>query len=204
MAEHTKDINDTKSRILDTTWRLMEAAQGQGVKMSDIARDAGISRQAIYLHFASRTELMIATVSYVDEVKGLEKRLGRFQSARTGIEFIDACVEIWGDYIPEIYGLAKTLMRTRHTDEAAAAAWQGTVNCLRKLCQATIQALKSEGTLANGWSEKEAIETLLTLISIENWEQLTVEYGWSNERYIERMKTLLKRTFVEEDRSLKG
>ncbi len=74
---------DTRTRILEVTWRLMEQHRGQGVRMSDIAKAAGISRQAVYLHFGSRTELMIATSNYVDEVKGLNERLKRLQTAST-------------------------------------------------------------------------------------------------------------------------
>ena len=62
----------------------MEQRHGLGVSMGDIAKAAGISRQAVYLHFASRTELMIATTNYVDEVKGLNERLNRFKAATTG------------------------------------------------------------------------------------------------------------------------
>lgn len=36
----------------------MEDRRGQGVRMGDIAKAAGISRQAIYLHFDTRTALM--------------------------------------------------------------------------------------------------------------------------------------------------
>jgi len=45
-------------------------------------------------------------------------------------------------------------------------------------------------------SRKEAIEMLWTMISINNWEQLTIECGWSAEQYIDRMKTLLKRILI--------
>jgi AcrR family transcriptional regulator len=187
---------DTRTRILEATWQLLEQHHGQGVKMSDIARAARISRQAVYLHFASRTELMIATMNYVDEVKGLNDRLNRLETVTSGIELLDACVEIWCRYIPEIYGLAKAMLLTRDTDEAMAAAWNNSMGCLRDVCQQTIETLSQEGNLAAGWSTKEATDMFWTLISIQNWEQLTVECGWSTEEYITAMKTLLKRTFL--------
>ncbi len=187
----------TKTRILQATWQLLEQHQGQGVNMSDIAKAAGISRQAVYLHFASRTELMIATMNYVDEVKGLNERLNLFNSAKTGIELLEACVDIWGNYIPEIYSLAKPMLMSRDTDEAMAAAWTNSMNCLRDVCQVTIDTLKREGKLIKGWSPKEATDMFMTLISINNWEQLTIESGWTTEQYISWMKRLLKRTFVD-------
>ncbi len=39
------------------------------------------------------------------------------------MELLDRSVEVWGNYIPEIYGLAKALLIARETDDATAAAW---------------------------------------------------------------------------------
>ncbi len=188
---------DTKSRILEATWRLLEAQQGQGVSMSDIASEVGISRQAVYLHFASRTELMIATLSYVDQVKGLDERLERLQSVRSGAEHLEACVEVWGNYIPEIDGLARAIMLAKDTDEAMAAAWNNSMGCLRDVCRTTIEMLDREGRLNTEWTQDEATDMLWTMISIPNWEQLTIECGWSTRQYVQYMKALLKRTFVQ-------
>ena len=62
--------SETRTRILAATLQLMEQRRGQGVRMSDIAGAAGVSRQAVYLHFGSRTELMVAATHYGDEVHG--------------------------------------------------------------------------------------------------------------------------------------
>jgi len=175
----------------------MEERRGQGISMGDIAKATGISRQAVYLHFPSRTELMVATSNYVDEVKGLTERLNQLHSATSGIELLEACVEVWGNYIPEIFGLAKAMLMTRDTDEATAAAWNANMACLRDVCREIIEALEAEGVLTPQWSQKEAIEMLWTLLSINHWEQLTIECGWSTKQYISRMKTLLKRTLVK-------
>lgn len=193
----SSELNETKTRILEATWQLMEQRRGQGVRLSDIAKVAGISRQAVYLHFASRTELMIATSHYVDEVKGLNERLKQIRAATTGIELLEACVEVWGNYIPEIYGLAKALLSTRDTDEATATVWNNNMGSVRDFCREVIEALDREGILASEWSQKEATDMFWTMMSINNWEQLTIECGWSTEEYIDHMKTLLKLTFVD-------
>ena len=193
----SSDIIDTKTRILAVTWRLMEKSCGQGVRMSDIANEAGISRQAVYLHFSSRTELMIATAQYVDEVRGLNERLKPFRGATGGIESLELFVEFWGNYIPEIYGMAKVLLKIRDTDEAAAAAWEDRMNAVREACEEIMNALDRDKLLASEWSKDDAVEILWTMLSVYNWEQLTVGCGWSTSQYILRMKTLLKRTFVD-------
>ncbi len=187
---------DTRTRILKATWQLMEQRLGKTISMGDVAKTVGISRQAVYLHFDSRTELMIATSNYVDEIKGLEERLNAFKAASTGTELLEACVEVWGGYIPEIYGLAKALLATRDTDEATATVWKNNMSCLRDICRESIETLEREGMLSSEWSQEEAVEMFWTMMSIYNWEQLTVECDWSTTQYIERMKVLLKRTFV--------
>ena len=188
---------DTRTRILESAWHLLEERRGQGVSMGDIAKDVGISRQAVYLHFASRTELMIATMNYVDEVKGLYGRLEKLQSIPSGIELLEACIDIWGNYIPEIYGLAKAMLLTKDSDEAMAAAWNNSMGCLRDVCQQTIETLDSEGMLSSEWSPEDATDLFWTVISINNWEQLTKVCGWSTRQYLDHMKTLLKRTLVD-------
>lgn len=189
--------SETRKRILAATWRLMEKGRGHEVRMTDIAKAAGISRQAIYLHFSTRTELMVATTHYVDEVRGLSERLVRYQAATTGIETLDAYVEFWGKYIPEIYGLAKALLAVYETDKAAAAAWDDRMNAVRSGCRHTIDALLREEMLASEWSREEAIDLLWATLSVNNWELLTKVCGWSRSEYIERMQTLLKHTLVK-------
>lgn len=188
----------TRTRILEATWRLIEERRGREVRMRDIADAAGISRQAVYDHFGSRTKLLVETTHYVDEVRGLRERRQRFQSATGGVERLEAYVEFWGNYIPEVYGMAKALLEARETEEAAAAAWDDRMGAVRESCRLTIEALHRDGILASGWSLEEAVDLMWTMLSVRNWEQLTIECGWPQDRYIGRMQELLKRVFVEE------
>src|SRR5215203_1794688 len=112
----------TRTRILEATWRLMVGRNGRGVRMRDVAEEAGVSRQAVYDHFGSRADLMVATARYGDEVRGLEGRLVGYRAASGGM--------LW------------------------------------------------------------------SLLSIGNWENLTLERGWPVGLYVARMKEVTKRTFV--------
>ena len=84
----------------------MEERRGQGARMRDIADAESFSRQAVYDHFGSRTKLLVATTHYADEVRGLRERRRRFQAATSGVERQESYVEFWGNYIPEVYGMA--------------------------------------------------------------------------------------------------
>ena len=98
---------ETRTRILETTVRMLEEHGGRGVRMGDIAKAAGISRQAVYLHFASRAELLVAATRYLDEILDVDARLAPSRAATSGVERLALYIECWGSYIPEIYGVAK-------------------------------------------------------------------------------------------------
>ncbi|MDH3465563.1 MAG: TetR/AcrR family transcriptional regulator [Gammaproteobacteria bacterium] len=187
---------ETRTRILDATIRLLQKQAGKGVRMGDIAKASGISRQAVYLHFASRADLLIATTRHLDEILDLDKRLTRSRAAQSGIERLDAYVHFWGNYIPKIYGVAKALLVAQEADQAAATAWQERMLALRDGCEAAITALESDGALAEEWNTKKASDALWTMLSVQNWEHLTIECGWSSRQYVDAMKTLARRAFV--------
>ena len=102
--------SETHERILKSAWKLLADGQSSAVRMSDIAKQTGISRQAVYLHFPTRAELLIATARYIDEVKDIDARLAKSRSASGGVERLEAFVEAWGNYIPEIYGAARAFI----------------------------------------------------------------------------------------------
>lgn len=189
---------DTRTRILQTTWELLESNPGRSLKMSEIAKASGVSRQALYLHFDSRTELLIATTHYVDEVKGLEQRLEKLQLAKSGEEMMQICVDVWGNYIPEIYSVSKALMMTKDSDEAAATAWSDIMRCLHDVCGQIIQTLEKEKKLSPNWNQQYATDFIWTMLSIQNWEQFTTECGWSNDQYISYVTEALTSALVSE------
>jgi len=195
----SSDNSDTRNRILNAAWKLLEASQGEGVRMTDIARQAGISRQAVYLHFSKRSELLIATTRYIDEVKDVETRLLPSRTAKTGVERLNAFIDAWGNYIPEIYGVAKALLAMKDTDEAAALAWNDRMQAVREGCEAAIKALHRDGRLTTVYAPKQALDILWTILSVRNWEQLTIDCGWSQKKYIKTTKLLTRRIFVVDE-----
>ena len=160
--------------------------------MSDIAKQAGISRQALYLHFPNRADLLVATVRYIDEVKGVDARLAASRRAGSGLERLDAFIEAWGNYIPEIHGVGKALMAMQDSDEEARRAWDDRMQAVRQGCAAAVEAVDGDGLLAPGLSVPEAADILWTLLSVRNWEQLVETCGWPQEKYVSAMKRLAR------------
>ena len=183
----SSDPINTKSRILDVTWNLLENGD-KTVRMSDIAKAAGISRQALYLHFPNRAELLVATTRHIDVVKNVDARLERSRSATSGVERLHAFIEGWGGYIPQIHGMSVALRAMRSTDKEAAAAWNDRMKAVRHGCEAAVQAISLDGSLTRDLTEEAATDLLWTLLSVENWERLVKDCGWTQSAYEKTIK----------------
>jgi AcrR family transcriptional regulator len=177
----------TRNRILKSCQTLLETERSPKVRMSDIAKRAGISRQALYLHFPNRAELLVATARYLDEVHGIGAVFEAEVTQKAGADRLSGFIETWGNYIPKIYGVGKALMAMKDTDDEARAAWDDRMNAVRGLCDGTVQSLNNDGVLAEGLDAKTASDLLWTLTSVRNWEQLTQDCGWSQSQYLEHL-----------------
>ncbi len=192
----SSEENSTRIRILKAAWNLLDSNPGVAARMSDIAKKAGVSRQALYLHFPNRTELFIATTKYQDSQFGVDEMLAQSRAAKTGQERLAAFVLAWGNYIPKIYAVAKTLMVMKETDEDADKAWSERMGDMREGCAAAIDALDRDGDLATALSVAQATDLLWTLLSIATWEHLTQDCGWSQATYIEHMQAVTRGTLI--------
>ena len=186
----------TKTRILDTTWKLLEKRIEKN-RMSDIAKAVGISRQALYLHYPTRAELLIATTKHIDTVKKVNQRLELSRTAGSGIERLHFFIKAWGGYIPEIHGISVALRNMRKNDKAAAEAWDDRMQAVRHGCQAAVVAIAKDGKLKFDLSEQIATDILCTLLTIENWEKLVINCGWLQSAYEEKMIELAEIAILE-------
>ena len=109
----SSENSETRTRILKAAWTLLEASRGRGVKMGDIASAAGVSRQAVYLHFATRADLLIATTHYVDEVNDVAGRLVASRTAASGRDHPE-------QVDPETVGFAQAVVE--HPGEVGSVA----------------------------------------------------------------------------------
>ncbi len=186
-------LPDTHTRILSAACKLLEAADpAKPVRMADVAKAAGISRQALYLHFPSRAELLVAVTRHVDEVKGIDARFAASRAAVSGPERLDAFVAAWGGYIPEIHGMARALIAMYDSDTEARAAWDDRMNAVRHGCAAAVRALAEDGLLRADLDETRATDLLAALLSVETWARLVQGAGWSQADYVTTMQRMAR------------
>ena len=189
--------NPTRARILKSTLRLLEASGASAVRMSDIAKEAGISRQALYLHFPSRADLLIAATRSLDELHASDERLLASRTAASGRERLAAWIDAWSTYIPEVYGVANALFAMKDSDPDALAAWEDRMAAVRHGCAAAITALKRDGALIDTLDETTATDILWSLLSISLWERLRKDCGWSQAIYVAFMHEMAVKALVK-------
>lgn len=192
----SRDGKPTRDRILKATWKLLESGTGNTVRMSDIAKASKISRQALYLHFPNRAELLIATTRHLDEVYDVDSQLAASRNAKTGKERLHAWVDAWGNYIPRIYGVGKALMAMMDSDEEAKTAWDDRMAAVRHGCAAAVKQLAKDGDLSPALNQRTATDLLWSLQSVRLWEQLTQDCGWSQKVYITHIQDLAAKALI--------
>jgi AcrR family transcriptional regulator len=186
----------TRERILQATLDLLVSGPGRSARMSDIAKAAGLSRQAIYLHFPTRAAVLIAATHYLDALNDVPARLATSRAAPTGVERLDAFVSAWTRYIPEIYGVVRALIAMSETDVEADLAWKARTADMREGCAAAIDALARDGRLSPEYGPDLATDLLWTLLSVRNWEHLVQDCGHTQTQYETTTLSAARKLFV--------
>ena len=188
----------TRQKILDSALRLLVERGYHEVGMAEVARDAGISRQALYLHFKSKAELLVAMAQYNDEKINVPELVQLAREAKTALEALDSGVQAYGLIEPQIYEVASVVYSARRSDEAAEAAWQDRMAFRWGNTRWLMERLQDEGLLAEGWTVDEATDFAWALLSMHTYEHLVVERGWSIEQVVSRLRSMLDKVLVAE------
>lgn len=186
----------TRSKIIRACWDLMVDNVGQGVTLSQIAKAAGISRQALYLHFKSRADLLIATTREMDDALGIAERLRPYREATDGLEKMKEFIAFWAGWMEEVQGVARALIAMKPSDTEANAAWTERMENIPIQFKIVTDLLAEEGRLTPDLTPGEAAELMATTMSFHGWDTLRREVGWSQSQYIDHMKGFLTRAIL--------
>ncbi|HVX18303.1 MAG TPA: helix-turn-helix domain-containing protein [Acidimicrobiales bacterium] len=78
----------TRERILETATRLFTDQGYDGTSLREIADELGFTKAALYYHFKSKDEILVALVEPMDEM--LHEFLDRLEGATDATEWVDA------------------------------------------------------------------------------------------------------------------
>ncbi len=186
----------TCAALLSATRSLIEEEGLEALTMAAVARRAGVSRRAVYLHFSSRAELLAALLRHLGEAEELGVSLQRVWDAGDAVAAVDEWARHLARAHPRILPIARAVEQVRRTDPDAGAMREEMMRRWSMGCRRLMTWLADEGRLAPGWTVDSAADMLWALMSWDVLEGLLVDKGWSRERYAEHMALLFRSTFV--------
>jgi AcrR family transcriptional regulator len=185
----------TRTTILEAAWALLEE-RGTGIRIADIAAKAGVSRQAVYLHFRDRASLFVALGDHIDVTFGRDRLRSHVFGAPTGVDSLRRWVQTMSWYIAKIDSVSRILELAADSDEALSAAWKDRMTGRRGHVRRIAERIAAEGRLAEGWTVETAADLIFAVTLPGSWRVLTSVVGWSQERYAEEVTGLLERSLL--------
>jgi len=186
-----------KLRILQAAHNLM--SQGAlRASMAEIAEAAGISRQALYLHYGTREVLLTALNQHLAQTFGITGELQRIADSATGIEVLRASASFQARLYPKVWAVVRALESAQtNNDEDAERVWQAQLRNDLEGCRTTVKRLRREKLLRPGLDIDTATDLLWALTSIPLWEELVLQRGWSAKRYEQHVAELLIAALID-------
>jgi AcrR family transcriptional regulator len=186
---------ETRARILAVTWELV-AERGSSLKLSDVAERAGVSRQAVYLHFGERNGLLLALVHHMDETLDLGESLAHVHAASNGADLLERAMRLNTEFWAAVHPIARVLEVAQHDDEALGAAWRDRMELRQGVFARMIQQLADHGELSAEWTIEDASALLYAVAHFDTWRELTHRLNWTDDHYVEAMTRLLCRSLL--------
>lgn len=187
--------SETRQKILAATLELI-GEQGSALSVKDVAHRAGVSRQAVYLHFGDRTGLLIGLVRHMDETLDLGALIEKILAAPTGADLIRRTMQAHAGFSATIDNVALILEASQYEDDALGAAWRDRMQFRHQTHRAFAQRIADLGELANGLTVDEAGDLFYAATLVGPWRELTRELGWSQQQYVDGMTSLLQRALL--------
>jgi AcrR family transcriptional regulator len=194
--------DETRVRLLDAARELLVKRGFHGVGLEDIAQAAGVSRQAVYKsHFASKAELLLELVRHVHVAENLDELTRPVYEAQSGLAMLEETIRAIVKIETRLHDLSMVLSTTASTDADAAAAWRDRMEVKRGAFRAALSRVEAEGRFNAAWKLEEAVDLLLTLVSVDAYQQLVVERGWKEAALIRKVWELCQASFVVSPRT---
>jgi len=175
---------------------LIEQDGFASLTMGAVAERAEVSRRAVYLHYASRTELLAA----------LYRDLGQSEDLAASLQAVWDCPDAvtalseWAEHIarshPRILGVLRVFERDSARDPDAAELWRTVRGNWLKGCRRLMRWLADEGRLADHWTAPAAADMLWALMSVDMLDRLLNERHWSRRRIADHLAAVYRAAFV--------
>jgi AcrR family transcriptional regulator len=186
----------THATLLSAARAILEEDGFEALTMAAVADRAGVTRRAVYLHFASRAELVAGLFDHVAAEAGLHDSLAKVWAAPDAAASLDEWARHLARYHTKLLAVDRAIERVRRADPDAARHRERVTRAKMAGCRRLAGRLDDEGVLAAPWTVGSATDMLFALISSDVVEGLTVDRRWSKQKLASHLGLLLRSTFV--------
>lgn len=185
----------TRDRLLQAAEDLIREVGVPVLTLAAVAKRAGVSRQAVYLHFGNRASLLVAMARRMDHVSGF---VGRLVGSRT-LEPVPAfrrMVELWLAYLPTILPVARALEAAAVAGDDGALAYHDRMDEWRAAIRVAVARLADAGALAHAWDVDRATDWVWAQMLPSVYDHLTGSRGWSGDDVVRATWTSMEATLL--------
>lgn len=186
----------TRAAVFAATREILEKKGFEALTMAAVADHAGVSRRALYNHFASRAELVGALFDDMAEAEGLAQSVRPMKEAPDAGAALDEWARHLARYHPRLIAIDRAVARVREVDEDAARHWERVKREKYANCRQLAERIARDRQLAPAWTVESAADMLYALISSDMVEALLGDRRWSSERFARQLALLLRSTFL--------
>jgi len=183
-------VDSTRDRILGSAWSLARERGGVDFTLAEVGRLAGISRQAVYLHFDNRVALLTEMARRADHASGFVSRLAASRALPAREGFVEM-LRLWFGYLPEILPIARALEAAAMTGQDGSTAYTDRMDDWRETLRISIAALAAGGELRTGWTVAAAADWAWVQTHPRTYDHLVTACGWPPERVAEQVTASL-------------
>jgi AcrR family transcriptional regulator len=148
--------------------------------LAEVGSRAGVSRQAVYLHFRNRASLLVEMTRRVDQTSGFVERFAAARR-RPAREAFRAVLVEWYAYVPSILPVLRALEAAATTGDEGGEAYLERMADWRRALGLVVIALDRDRALAPGWDVESATDWVWAQVHPATYDHLVVERRWTRE-----------------------
>ena len=179
----------TRNRILDAAERLILERGFDGVGLEAVAEASGVSRQAIYDKFGTKSGLLLEMTRRLEARIGIPQAVGTLNGNADGETRLAALFRLNATSEPAVAPFIRVVYAARLHDATAEELWRSRMSARHAAMRGVVMQLDRERRLRPGLSIDRATDILWSLINPLHYDNLVNSRGWSGSEYAEHLET---------------
>jgi AcrR family transcriptional regulator len=175
----------TRERILTAAWQVARERGSVQFTLAEIASLAGVSRQALYLHFDNRANLLVEMARRVDHSSGFVSGIAATRK-RAALPGFRQVLRLWYEHLTEILPVARALEAAAIAADEGAKAYHDRMQAWHDTLRIAITALADAGRLRREWTVDQAADWVWARTQPANYDYLVRQRLWPADAVIER------------------